>query len=77
MNTTTTKIDNINELLAKLPEDALAEVRDFTAYLHDRERRRKAFAERILKIERESDTIECNSVEEVMQAILNAEDEED
>ena len=70
MTTTVTKIDNIKELLARLPEDALAEVRDFTAYLLDRERRRKALEERVLKAEQEP-TIVFETAKEAMQAILD------
>lgn len=71
MDITVTQIDNIKEILARLPENSLAEVRDFAAYLLDRERRRKALEERVLKAEKEHDSVICNSAEEAMQAILN------
>lgn len=73
----TIEISDIDEMLRLLPEQALHEIRDFTAYLVDRERRRKALVERVLKAEQNPDTVICNSVEEAMQAIMNAPDEDD
>jgi hypothetical protein len=70
----TSKITDIDEMLMRLPETARQEIRDFTAYLFDRERGHKALVERVLKAEQESDVVECRTPEEFMQAILNAPD---
>jgi hypothetical protein len=73
----TLDISDIDEMLPDLPEERIKEVRHYIGYLIEKERKRKGFEERILKIERESDTIECHSVEEAMQAILNAPDDDE
>lgn len=70
METTVDKIDNIREMLSMLSEDALTEVRDFVAYLFDRERRRKALEERVLKAEQEP-AIKFETVEDAVKAIFN------
>lgn len=70
METTVDKIDNIREMLSMLSEDALTEVRDFAAYLFDRERRRKALEERVLKAEQEP-AIKFETVEDAVKAIFN------
>jgi len=67
----------IKEMLPMLPESIQQEVKDFMDYLIDRERRRKALVERVLKAEREHDSVICNSPEEAMQATLNASDEDE
>jgi hypothetical protein len=64
------EIDRIKEMLNKLPEDALAEVGDFVAFLLEKEKKRKAFVERVLKTEQEP-SVAFESPEEAMQAILN------
>lgn len=74
MNTTANEIEHIKEILPSLSETALHELRAFTDYLADRERRRKALVEQVLKAEREPDSVICNSVKEAMQAILNTPD---
>jgi chorismate mutase len=66
MNVTVKKIDHIKEMLEELSEERLTEVMDFVAFLREREQKHRAFEERILKIEGESDTIVCSSVEEAM-----------
>ncbi|MCX8026227.1 MAG: hypothetical protein N3A62_00025 [Thermodesulfovibrionales bacterium] len=76
MNTTERQIQDINEILSCLPESAIQEVKDFAFYLAEREKRRKEFVERVLKAEREPDTVICSSVEEFIQAIENAEDDD-
>lgn len=73
----TVEITNIDEMLKMLPKTALREVRDFTAYLLDRERRHKALVERVLKAEQEPDMVECRTPEEFMQAILNAPEDDE
>jgi hypothetical protein len=76
MEKTAANIDDVKELLPNLSDDALREVRDFAAYLLDRDRRRKVLVERVLKAEKEHDSIICNSVEEAMQAILDEPDDD-
>jgi len=77
MNTTANEIENIKELLPMLSETFLHEVKDFTQYLLEKQKKRKAFEEQVLKAEQGPYT-EYHTVEEVMQAIRNApEDEND
>lgn len=73
----TTEITDIDEMLKMLPKTARQEVRDFMAYLLNRERRRKALIERVHKAEQEPDVVECRTPEEFMQAILNAPDNDE
>lgn len=73
----TMEISEIGEMLLNLSDERLKEVRDFVGYLVEREKKHKAFVERVLKAEQEHDSIICNSVEEAMQAILNAPDDGD
>lgn len=77
METTIDEIELIKNILSRLPKSALHEVRDFAAYLADRERRRKALVERVKKAEEEPDTVECKSPEEFIQAIEQAEIDND
>jgi hypothetical protein len=77
MNTTVEEIEHLKDIVSQLPESAIREVRDFAAYLADRERRRKALVERALKAEQNPDTVECRSPEEFIQAILNAPDDDE
>jgi len=71
------EISEIDEMLQMLSETARQEVRDFTAYLLDRERRRKALVERVLKAEQNPDIVECKTPEEFIQAIINAPDDDE
>jgi predicted DNA-binding transcriptional regulator len=73
----TMEISEIGEMLKMLSETARQEVRDFTAYLLDRERRRKALVERVLKAEQNPDIVECKTPEEFIQAIINAPDDDE
>ena len=70
-------IANIDNLLSQLPEKRLQEVLDIVGYFLEKEKKHKAFVERVLKAERESDSVICNSVEEAMQVIFNAPDDDD
>lgn len=74
METTLDEIERIKDILSKLPASAVHEIRDFAAYLADRERRRKALVERVLKTEQNPDTVRCGSPEEFIQAIESADD---
>jgi chorismate mutase len=71
MNTTVNEIDYIDEMLLKLSKERLQEVRDFIGYLLEKEKKRKAFEDRIANIEQESDTVTFDSVEDAMNAIRN------
>jgi chorismate mutase len=71
MNTTVNEIDHIDEMLLKLSKERLQEVRDFIGYLLEKEKKRKAFEDRIANIEQESDTVTFDSVEDAMNAIRN------
>ena len=73
----TMEISEIDEMLKMLSETARQEVRDFTAYLLDRERRRKALVERVLKAEQNPDIVECKTPEEFIQAIIKAPDDDE
>jgi len=70
MDTTANEIEYIKEMLPQLSETALHEVKDFTAYLIDRNRRRKEFEEQVLKAEQEP-PVRFETVEQAMQAIRN------
>lgn len=70
------EISDIDKMILKLPEEKIQEVRDFVDFLLEKEKKRKAFEERVLKAKK-GPYIECHSVEEFMQAIYNAEDEDD
>lgn len=76
MKTTTNEIDHIKEMLPALSETALHELRTFTDYLADRERRHRELVERVLKAEQNPDTVTCSSAEEFLQAIESAEDDD-
>jgi predicted DNA-binding transcriptional regulator len=73
----TMEISEIDEMLKMLPKTVRQEVRDFTAYLLDRERRRKKLVERVLKAEQNPDIVECKTPEEFVQAIINAPDDDE
>lgn len=76
MKTAVAEIKQIKDILSMLPESAVHEVRDFAAYLVDRERRRKKLVERVLKAEQNPDTVICSSAEEFLQAIESVEDDD-
>lgn len=67
----TMEISDIDEMLQALPAKKLHAVKDFVGYLLEKEKKHKAFEERILKIESESDTVAFDTVEEAMNAIRN------
>jgi hypothetical protein len=68
VNTTVDEIEHIKEMLPKLSEPALIEVRDFIRYIFEKQKKRKAFVDRVLKTEKET-PIRFRSVKEAMQAI--------
>jgi hypothetical protein len=69
-----TIIPEINDKLNGLSEETLIEINHYVSYMTEKERKHKAFVDRVLKIEAEDDSIICNSAEEFMEAIHNAED---
>jgi hypothetical protein len=71
MTTASIQRDHLKELIDRLPESTLTEVSDFIEFLAEKERKRKAFAERTLEIERASEPLEFESVKEAMKAIRN------
>lgn len=76
MKTAVNEIDHIKEMLPALSDTALHELRTFTDYLADRERRRRELVERVKKAEENPDPVTCNSAEEFLQAIESAEDDD-
>jgi len=70
MNVTVNEIEHIKEMLPKLSDPALVEVRDFIRYILEKQKKRKAFVDRVLKAEKET-PIRFRSAEEAMQAIRN------
>lgn len=71
------EISDIDEMLLNLSDERIQEVRDYVGYLLEKEKKRKAFEERVLKTEQEHDVVECKTPEEFIQAILNAPDDDD
>ncbi|MBI4689289.1 MAG: hypothetical protein HY754_03335 [Nitrospirae bacterium] len=76
MKTATAQIDNLRDMLCHLPKNKLQEVYDFVSYLIEKDRKHRAFIKRVLEIEKNPDTIRCSSVDEVMEAIRNADVDE-
>ena len=72
----TMEISDIDEMILKLSEEKIQEVRDYVGYLLEKEKKHRAFVKRVLKAEKEPGII-CNSVEEAMDAILNAPDDDE
>jgi hypothetical protein len=70
MGSTTKEIEDINQILPVLPEDAVREIRDFAFYLADRERRRKELVARVLKAEQEP-PVRFESVEDAVKAVFD------
>lgn len=63
-------IRRIEELLLRLPDEYIGEVEDFLAFLIEREKKRRAFEERVLSAEGEETTV-FPSAEEALKAIVN------
>ncbi len=70
METTINKIDSLKEILGQLSDEKIQEVYDFAAFLAEKERKRRAFVEEVLKAEREI-PIRFESAEEALQAIID------
>ena len=71
METTVNEMEQIKEMLPMLSLPALREAKDFIQYLLEKEKKHKAFEQRLQKIEEESDTVTFDSVEDAMDAIRN------
>lgn len=72
----TLQISDIDKILTKLPKKKLKAVRKYVERLLEKEKKRKTFEKRVLRAEKERGII-CNSVEEAMDAILNAPDDDE
>ena len=64
-------ISDIHEMLPKLPAKRIQEVRDYISFLVEKEKKHRAFVKRVLEAEKEP-TMVFETVDEAMQAILNA-----
>jgi hypothetical protein len=64
-------IEQITDILSRLPEEKVKETADFVSFLAQKDQKYRAFVERILEIEKEP-IITCTSVEEVIKATLDA-----
>ena len=64
------EIEQIKEMLPMLSEPALYEARDFIQYLLEKQKKRKAFVDRVLKAERET-PIRFESVEDAVKAVFD------
>ena len=65
------EISDIDKMILELPDERIREVRDFVGYLIEKEKKRKAFEERVLKAVSEPDAVEFDTVEKAMEAIRN------
>ncbi|QWR78106.1 hypothetical protein [Candidatus Magnetomonas plexicatena] len=68
-------VERIHEMLAALSVERIKEASDFIAFLAEKERKHQAFVEETLAAEAEPDYVICNSAEELMEAIFNADDD--
>jgi hypothetical protein len=69
----TMEISEIDEMLLKLSEERVKEVRDFIGYLLDMEKKHQAFVERVLKSKQET-SVEFESADILMKAIREFEE---
>lgn len=67
----TIEISDIDEMLLKLPKKRIQEVRDFVGYLLEKEKKHKAFEERVIEAAKEQ-RVKFESVDEAMKAIRDA-----
>ena len=63
-------IANIDNLLSQLPEKRLQEVLDIVGYFLEKEKKHKAFVERVLKAEQEP-AIRFETVEDAVEAVFD------
>lgn len=64
------EISDIDEMLLNLPDERIQEVRDYVGYLLEKEKKRKAFEERVLKAEQET-PIRFETVEDAVKAVFD------
>lgn len=69
----TMEISEIDEILLRLPEDCVKEVKDFADYLFEREKKRQAFTERVSQAKQEP-SLEFKSVDDLMKAVREFEE---
>jgi hypothetical protein len=69
----TMEISEIDEILLRLPEECVKEVKDFVGYLLEREKKRQAFVERVSQAKQEA-SVEFESVDDLMKAIREFEE---
>ncbi|MBF0337908.1 MAG: hypothetical protein HQL05_08750 [Nitrospirae bacterium] len=70
-------INHINAMLIDMSEKSLNEISNYVISLRKKEQKHDAFVKRLSEIEANPDYIECNSIDEVMQAIYNIEDDKE
>jgi len=70
MKTAVNEIERIKEILPKLSEPALVEVGDFIRYILEKQKKRKAFVDRVLKAEKEA-PIRFKSVKDAVKAVFD------
>lgn len=70
MKTAAAGIEQIQEILPKLSGPALLEVRDFVHYILEKQKKRKAFVDRVLKAEKEA-PIRFKSAEDAVRAVFD------
>ncbi|MBI5632131.1 MAG: hypothetical protein HZA15_01460 [Nitrospirae bacterium] len=73
MNTAIREIEDIRGMLTLLSEPALQETRDFVQFLLEKQKKRKAFVDRVLKAEKET-PIRYRSVDDAVKAIFDEAD---
>jgi len=70
MDTAIKEIEDIKAMLTLLSEPALQETRDFIQYLLEKQKKRKAFVDRVLKAEKET-PIRYKSVDDAVKAVFD------
>ena len=70
MKTTASEIEQIRDMLSMLTEPALQETRDFIQYLLEKQKKRKAFVDRVLKAEKET-PVRYKSVDDAVKAVFD------
>lgn len=63
-------INNIEDMLKRLPDDKITEARDFIAFLLEKQKKHEAFVAETLQAEQEP-TIKFDSVDDAINGILN------
>ncbi len=65
------KVEVIKEALKELSPPLIDSLHEYVNFLLEKEKKHRAFVERVLNIKANSDTITFDSVEEAMEAIRN------